>query len=114
MRGVEVGMGVDPQDGHALAIAGDMAGHCADGAHGDAVVPADDERALPFRQGGERLVMDGLDPARHHLGMVAQVRDVPGPAGMRGSWGDIPTVDDLMAKDGKRIGQACDPRGGGP
>ena len=78
------------------------------------MVPSDDERALPIRQGGERLVVDGLDPARHHLGMVAQVRDVPDRLRLRGSWGDIPAVDDLMAKDGKRIGQACNPCGGGP
>ena len=76
LRGIEVGMGVNPQDGHALSFAGDMAGYCADGSHGDAVIPPDDERALPIRQGSKRLVMDGLDPAGYHLGMITQVGNV--------------------------------------
>jgi hypothetical protein len=106
-------MSVNPQDGHALAFAGDMAGYCADGSHGDAVIPPDDERALPFRQGGKRLVMDGLDPAGYDLGMIAQAGNVSGWPGMWGSRSNIPTINDLMAKDGKRIGQARDPRGCG-
>jgi hypothetical protein len=106
-------MSVDPQDGHPLALVGDMAGYRADGPHGDAVISPDDERALPFRQGSERLVVDSLNPARHLLGMVAQMRDVPRWLHLRGGWGDVPAVDDLMGKEGKRIGQACNPCGGG-
>ncbi len=111
MRGVEIGMGVDPQDGHALALPGSAPRHRADRAHGDAVVPADDEGALPVREGGNRLVMDRLDPARHHLGMVAEMRQVPRRGGARGS-SDVPSIHDGVAEAGEGLGEPCDPRGG--
>ena len=96
VRGVDVGVGVDPDDADLLLAAAIEVGDAGDRACGQRVVAAQHQRSFAFFQRGQH----GLGGARAGFGNLGQVTGIAAAVGARlcNFDADVTGIGDAMAE----------------